>query len=1120
MTRGGYDSNSHYDRMRRCVFSVANPLVSDTDQDGLSDGQEVSIGTSPAKADTDGDELPDNWEVQNSLDPLSAMGDDGASGDPDGDGVDNHTEYELGTNPHLADTDNDGLSDGDEATYGSDPLVADTDGDGISDGVEVNTYGSNPRSTDTDADGLADAQEAALGTALNNPDSDGDGLLDGWEVVNDFNPLSTPGNGESGVDTDGDGLTNLQEQAAGSNPKNADSDGDGLSDSEEFLTHHTNPLVADTDDDGMTDKQEVDAGYRPLDLDMDRDGMSDGWENAHGLDPQDSTGDDGADGDIDNDGLSNIDEYLNGTNPNLPDSDGDGVPDGVEVANGSDPNDASDGGQAPSVDRFREVEFNINGDYAAWEMTIEGLGPDDTRTRKISMGRPNAANTTTLKMRKGNSYRLSMRWLNCDGHNDNMSPWYCWQALIDGLPRQKSFDDSYSEGYCVRISQSNNIVVGNGWIAENEDGLLTSHVHASWRNSYGGLGAGNVAQGLSATLYVLDDPKLVFDYDRDGSITDLESTIARDHTKTFRFWVNDDLDLGDVCAGNDYNSDSPFAQGRNCIDGVVNGRRDLEDFTPVWIDMRGVFPPETPQTVRDAVQWVLQANCVNAVWTSYSRDEAGSFLTDDKRRCGSSFLDYAYEADVVDLGQGVELPNSFLEMMQSSADKGVILVEGRSTISGFSLTAKATHLGNQVLRSDANISVSSVMDMFRWLCLRHVAGDTRTIGSTLGSPSNRPDEECNDQHIFFIHGFNVNPDEAVSTAVEMFKRLWQSGSESMFTAVDWYGDEAQMDNLVSNWAFDGTASPDYYVNVFHAFQTAGALASETALLPGSERVFIAHSLGNILTSSAIKDHALVYSKYYMLNAAVSREAYDPLEYEESMVDPDWANVTNASYRAANWHGLFEATDFRSTLSWKGRFSGITNAVNCYSSTEDVVGNIDRNKALVRQSVWVIQETLKGTSALQAINVWPWFNVGCEGGWGINTYYALNPTYYLGGFRGSVNALSREDVITHPLFTPFRIEESNMHATNLFSIVDTNYCNMLRARFLGDAIQAEGFAAGANVLDARSCISNISLMAECMSNTDRWPNERRNGQNGAPDGLCWYHSDWKNLAYFFCSSAIR
>ena len=69
----------------------------------------------------------------------------------------------------------------------------------------------------------------------------------------------------------------MEEQTAGSNPRNSDSDGDGLSDSAEYLTHHTNPLVADTDGDGMTDKQETDANYDPLDPDMDRDGMPDGW---------------------------------------------------------------------------------------------------------------------------------------------------------------------------------------------------------------------------------------------------------------------------------------------------------------------------------------------------------------------------------------------------------------------------------------------------------------------------------------------------------------------------------------------------------------------------------------------------------------------------------------------------------------------------------------------------------------------------------------------------------------------------------------------------------------------------------------------------------------------------
>jgi len=67
----------------------------------------------------------------------------------------------------------------------------------------------------------------------------------------------------STIDSDNDGLTDVEEKAAGTNPNVIDTDNDGLSDYEEVKIYHTNPLVADTDGDGYLDGAEVKSGYNP-----------------------------------------------------------------------------------------------------------------------------------------------------------------------------------------------------------------------------------------------------------------------------------------------------------------------------------------------------------------------------------------------------------------------------------------------------------------------------------------------------------------------------------------------------------------------------------------------------------------------------------------------------------------------------------------------------------------------------------------------------------------------------------------------------------------------------------------------------------------------------------------
>lgn len=68
-----------------------------------TDFEVIALGwqppAAPPVADADADGLPDDWETAYGLDPASAAGDDGAGGDPDGDGRTNAQEFADDTHP-------------------------------------------------------------------------------------------------------------------------------------------------------------------------------------------------------------------------------------------------------------------------------------------------------------------------------------------------------------------------------------------------------------------------------------------------------------------------------------------------------------------------------------------------------------------------------------------------------------------------------------------------------------------------------------------------------------------------------------------------------------------------------------------------------------------------------------------------------------------------------------------------------------------------------------------------------------------------------------------------------------------------------------------------------------
>jgi hypothetical protein len=225
---------------------TSDPMLPDTDFDGLTDLQEFNAETNPRHTDTDNDGVPDleeyEWHHSPSMNPKHW--------DTDGEGLEDATELVYGSDPTLQDTDGDGLTDLEEFLLNSKPNDTDTDDDGLSDYYERYVSNSSLISPDSDGDFLFDGSEDEHGTDPWNSDSDNDTLPDGHEILFGTDPMNW--------DTDGDNLTDGYELDLWLNPLNNDTDGDGLLDSTE-LDQGTNPFIGDTDFDGIPDDEDTDS---------------------------------------------------------------------------------------------------------------------------------------------------------------------------------------------------------------------------------------------------------------------------------------------------------------------------------------------------------------------------------------------------------------------------------------------------------------------------------------------------------------------------------------------------------------------------------------------------------------------------------------------------------------------------------------------------------------------------------------------------------------------------------------------------------------------------------------------------------------------------------------------
>lgn len=378
------------------------PLVADTDGDGLLDGEEAGYGGNPLLADTDGDGLNDGWETR--ANPYVTLVNDA---DSDDDGVNDGAEQVAGTDPLSGGSAVANVPVWDGATrtwtwrvddvrflWNHSKALVNGNNSGEQDVAElvVRTVGGDWRHE------LQMGIRAFKGRVNYNFEFRRDLFhREGhptWSIYfedwSDDGPDFKSDFGFSGVGEMDDSkplrfeMTAVQ-LVAGVNEWTLRGSIYDLTDAGNPVLIHTQEHVGavagagildgtatwydgqESENVGMVGVQNIDGvdvvfsrGAFGI-LDVDNDGMEDGWEVTHSLsDPA---------GDPDGDGLTNVEEYLAGTLPNVADSDGDGANDLVETLMGS---DARDGGAVPAYFYHslaaNPMDLDGNGLSDAWEI--------------------------------------------------------------------------------------------------------------------------------------------------------------------------------------------------------------------------------------------------------------------------------------------------------------------------------------------------------------------------------------------------------------------------------------------------------------------------------------------------------------------------------------------------------------------------------------------------------------------------------------------------------------------------------------------------------------------------------------------------------------------------------
>ena len=693
-------------------------------------------------------------------------------------------------------------------------------------------------------------------------------------------------------------------------------------------------------------------------------------------------------------------------------------------------------------------------------------------------------------------------------------------------------------GYLGQYFASAHLLGTNGVANTNSTGVLSS---------YGNFFA--TEPGLTALVTMPDVDSgecgtgivhaiaLDVDANHDG-IMDFSYTSPDQTTPShpFRFWVNDDNDIGDDIG------DGIPGQGTQG-DGMrpslyvdykayykVHGTRDLVDFFPVYVNIGSLFQSNALSAGINYAdtnwQFVLsQADGVlRYVTTDLTPTNYLNFLrdTNEAQNLGGASL-----TTITNVANGgVRLPQSFIASIATN-NEGIILLEAAAPTTQ-PLVLTIYHGTNQIGQTALPLSISGIEQMFRHKNIL-LTSDPSAVPERLTDTDVPNEPDTSNTNFIFLHGYNVNPQQARGWDADLYKRMYWSGSHAKFYGVTWEGYDSQIPGA--------NVTINLQTNIVHAFNTAPLLNSFLNSLSGTN-VVAAHSLGNMVVLSTLNDCSnQTISTYFMIDAAVAIEAIQGNATPDThLIYPDWLAYTNWLY-ASDWWKLFPSSDARSTLTWNNRLENLQNAnvYNFYSSGEEVLREYTNGvpsselTASAAQVKYYIENELFNTGLPVGSYTWAWQEMlkgrgivdgllsSTHGGW----QFSYSPRFQVTNGFGTLVFMSAAQALT---LTTNVIQTNSFFNLNSYNyphpdtaLLGTNgnaYAQANRNRIISDAIPCLTLPLGANADTNLDIEFGGTRNYDMQTVENSWPANRPARTAGVTAAGEWHHSDCRQVAYTF------